>query len=449
MLGHVLRQGGKVQVRPSNRSGVAVASRAELRRAVVSSLVILLLISGGAYYSLPVYLQHLTSERGLPLGAVSAGTGVVFVVGSLVGLATARLVNRIDPRPVIAGGGLVAGISVFAVGQVTQVWQVYLADGGMGIAFVALGTAPANVAVLRLTPAGSRAATLAVSSMGISLGGVVISPIAAWLIEATSFSEATALLGAVVAVVVVVTVVLLMPASPPSRRPPAEEAVAEEELAEGEGHVRAAGWAESRLVDVSFARAVRSATLWLIIATMMAFLAAQIGSVAHLVRLCTERGLGVSGVVVSVVTASAVAARFIGSAAMRRVRLWTWCVVVFAVEVAALVVLGFARSDLWLLVGAVMLGLSVGNAPLISPLVMLEAFGMSDYAEIVAVQQITVSLGQAVGPVLISVVHDATGGYAGGYLAAAGLNVLAVGLGIASGRSASRLVESRRESLIG
>jgi MFS family permease len=420
----------------------------ELRRVVLGSLAILLVMAGGAYYSLPVYLQHLTADRGLPLDQVSAGTSVTFIVGAVVGLFVGRIVTGSDPRPTIVAGGVIGGVSVAAIGQVTEVWQAYCANAGMGIAFISCGAGPVTVAVLRHADPAARAATLALSSMGISMGGVVFSPIASYACNHFGFSVATPFLGLAVVVVVTLSVVLLMPPSPPPPRP--EPVVAPAAAAYDVYPESAARDARLALpADIPYARAVRSRLMWLMVASNGLFFAAQIGSITHVVRLCSERGLGVSGVIVAVITGTAVAARFVASAALRRVPLWTWALVVFVCQGLALVVLALAQSTVAVLVGALLLGLAVGNAPVLTPLVVVETFGMLDYPRIFSLQQIVTSLGQGVGPVMISVIHDAAGGYRAGYLSVAGVNVLAIVLVVITGHYATQVSRPRPAASMG
>jgi MFS family permease len=399
---------------------------------------VLLAIGGGTNYSLPIYLQHLTADRGLPLAAVSGGTSVVFIVGSFTGLLVARYVTTRDPRPVIVVAGLTGGASIAAIGQVATVWQAYLAYAGMGIAFIAAGVGPAMVAVLRHADAGNRARTLAVSTVGISLGGVVVSPLAVVAIDRLGFSGATVLVGLLVAVTVTCAVVFVMPASPP---PPAE--VWPDPATSDGDPVAAAGYLDV-VHDVPYRRALRTGAMWLTVAATAFFFAAQIGGIAHVVRLSSERGLPVTGIVVAVITASAVAARFLGSWVLERVRLWRWVLVVLVLQGVSLLMFALATSTATILAAAVLLGVVVGNSPIIGPLMVVETFGMQDYPRIYAVQQLVVSLGQGVGPVLISVIHDRLGGYQAGYLTVALASACAFVLAALAGRAAARVPRTLR-----
>jgi predicted MFS family arabinose efflux permease len=413
----------------------------DLARAVTASLLGLTALAGTCFYSLPIYLSQLTNHRGLPLDSVSAGTSVFFVVGSLAGLLVGKWVIGHDPRPLLVVSAIVGGVSVIVIGQATDVWQAYIAYAGMGIAFIACGTGPATVAVLRHANPDARARTLAVSTMGTSIGGVVISPAVSYLIGRLGFGAATIGLGIGLVAVVTTIGVFVMPASPPARPlPAATRAVTPgPSLADESAATPLAGARR----DITFGRAVRGRALWLIVATTGLFLTAQVGALAHIVRLCTDRGIGLTGVVVALVTAAAVAARFIGSWVLSRVSVWPWAIAVCAVQTMAIFELAFARNAALLVLGALLLGLALGNTALMTTLLLVETFGLHSFPTIAALQGLATALGAGIGPVLVSVVYERAGGYSIAYLTVAAINAGAVGSGALAARAAHRVRAQR------
>jgi predicted MFS family arabinose efflux permease len=364
----------------------------------------------------------------------------VFIVGSVAGLAVARYATTRDTRPVILVAGLVGGASIAAIGQATTVWQAYLAYAGMGISFIACGTGPTMLAVLRHADPGKRARTLAVATVGISLGGVVLSPVAVLTIDLWGFATATLVFGVFVAVLVSAVVLLIMPPSPP---PPRDAG------APGPGGAVPGGLEPldplDVVRDVPYRRALRSPALWLTTGATALFFCAQIGGIAHIVRLCSERDLGVAGAVVAIMTASAVVSRLIGSRILERVPLWRWVVVVLVLQAVSLAMFSLARSTPAVVAAALLLGVVVGNSPIIMPMMVVETFGMLDYPRIQALQQILVSIAQGVGPVLLSVVHDRLGGYPTAYLTAAAVSVSACLVAVLAGRAAGRVPRTLRQ----
>lgn len=398
--------------------------RLDVSPAVRGAFLVLFAVGGVTNYSLPIYLDHLTSDRHLGLSGTSAATGAFYIAGSTVGLLLAKRINRSDPRRFIIGGAVVGGLSVIGIGQTTQLWQAYLTYAGMGISFLACGLTPAMVIVLRHADPRRRVTTLAIASMGISLGGAAVSPLTAWLIDSVGLSIAGLVLGCALALVVVGIAGFVMPASPP---PATADAPAMTDVA-----TRRSG-------DITMREAVRTRAMWLLAVANAFFSAAQVAAVAHLVRLGVERHLGIASLLVAVTTASAAAARFIGSAAMQRIPLWTWTIALFALEACSMALLALGTSTWVISLGCVLLGQALGNTAVIFPLLVVDTFGMRDYVRIFAAQQAVTAVAQALGPATLSLAHNQTGGYRGGYLAVTGINVIALVAILAARRAASTL----------
>jgi MFS family permease len=400
--------------------------------AVVALLIVLTVLAGCSNYSLPVYLQHLTADRGLPLSGVSAGASVFFLSGAIVGWPMGRVLMRVEPRTVMLAGGVVGGVALGFVGQASALWQLYVCYVGMGVAFNAAGALPGFTAVLRLAPPHQRARSLAIWSIGLSAGGFVLTPLAVVLIDHIGLSQATAVLGALWVTANGAAIALLMPRTRPPRRRHARlsDAIVDD------------GAPFDDATHVSSAEAMRSLTFWLLVVAFFLFLAAQIGSMTHLVRLAAERGMVRGAWLVPVVTACAVLARGIGSFALRHLSIWTLSCGVFAVEALATMTLAFAYSWAALFTGAALLGMAIGHTPLINPLLLVEAFGVREYPRIAAVHQLLAAVGLGAGPIVVSLVYGSTsgdwGGYRAGYLLLSGCSVMAVMVVRAVGQLASR-----------
>ena len=385
------------------------------KRVVLAAFLCLVLIAGWTNYSLPLYLAELTA-RGIPLSHAAAGTSVLFVAGALGSLPVGRALARVEPRMMVLAGGLVGGLSVAGIGQVHAEVPALLCYAGMGLAFIALGTLPLTTAVVRVTTPRSRPGALALSTIGISAGGVLAAPVLSWLSGRWGAGPAAVLCGVVLFVVVTATALWLMPRAPVLVGPEAASA--------------SPGRATHYLRRRSF---------WLLGAAFAVYLTAQIGSLTHIVRLGNEHGLPVAGVLVPTVTAAAVLARFATTAALKVIPLWRWTWLVFVAQAVALSVLAATTGVAGALSGAVLLGFAVGCTPLLMPLTQIDAFGSIDFPRISAGLGIFAALGQAVGPVLLAVVHDADAGYGTAYLLAAALSLFGAVLAGLTGQ----LVRSR------
>jgi Major Facilitator Superfamily len=397
--------------------------------AVLVSLFLLLTVSAGCTnYNLPLYLQHLTKDRGLSLSGVSFGTTVFFICGALVALPIGRLLMRVQPRLIMAVGGLVGGVALVFLGQAHQLWHAYLCYGVMGAAFSAGGALPASTAVLRISTRAQRAGMLSAATAGVSAGGFVVSPISSVLLSDVGLSTGLLILGCAYAAISVAVMALLMP------KVPIPEPAASAQVITADRTAAVASEADDE-VDVSLAAAIRTSTFWLIAACLVLNYLGQIGSTNHIIRMASDRDLGNLGLILPVVTIFALAGRLIGSVALRRYSIWTVLVCVLMVEIVATAGLAFTDSTAALFVNGALVGIVIGHTPVAQTITFVDAFGARDFPRIASVMTVLGSIGLGGGPVLVSIVHNSTSGtwglYRAGYLTLTATSVLGCGLAIA------------------
>jgi hypothetical protein len=96
---------------------------------VTGCFIILATTSGLGFYGLAVFLNALSKERGWDVASISLATTWFFFVAGFVGVWAARLIARHDVRIVISVGGVVGGVALAALGQVTEQWQLFVVYG--------------------------------------------------------------------------------------------------------------------------------------------------------------------------------------------------------------------------------------------------------------------------------------------------------------------------------
>lgn len=167
-------------------------------RVVTGCFLVLLINSGLAFYGLAVYLNAFSKEQGWALSSISFAITIFFIVGGLVGLVAARLIERFDVRYVIAVGALIAGASLAAIGQVTAEWQLYVTYGCFAVGYGLCGLVPTTTVVTRWFHT-KRSVALSVASTGLSVGGIIITPFAKRFIDNEGLATATPWLGLLMA----------------------------------------------------------------------------------------------------------------------------------------------------------------------------------------------------------------------------------------------------------
>ena len=389
---------------------------------VVAGVFVMLLVTAGiGFYGLAVYLRALTTEQGFSVGAVSGATAVFFLVSGLTGLPVASYMATRDPRPMIAAGAVACGVALTLLGRVEQVWQLYVAYALFGAGFAASSLVPGTTLVTRWF-SRRRSVALSVASTGLSAGGVVLTPLVATLIERHGLSTVAPWLGlALVAGVVPVTALLLRP-SPESLgllpdgdpAPPPGSPVA---------------FLGTLAMEALRTRFFATVTL----AHLLAMLA-QVGGIAHLFNLVAERAdPGFAKATLSLLAISSLVGRLAGGWFASRTSMRGLAVVLMVAQAASLAGLAATASRPALLFLTVTFGLTVGNLLMLHPLLLAERFGVRDYGRIYSRSQLVATVGVAVGPAAIGVLHDALDGYGAAFALAGVASVVAALVLAASG----------------
>lgn len=378
---------------------------------VVASVFVLFCANAGfAFYGLAVYLDAITAEAGFSTGSVSLATSMFFVIGALVGRLAAGWIERGDVRVIVAIGAVVGAASLAMLGQVATPTGLYITYGFFAVGYALCGLVPGTTLVTRWFHV-RRSLALSVASTGLSVGGLLVTPLASRMIDRRGLEEAAPLLA--VAFLVLNGLALLAMWPRPEMRG---------EVPDGHRFHAAAGTVSAAPSGTSYDDAVRMRLFWTITVGFGCILGAQVGGIAHLAKLGTERIDRPTGALaVSVLALSSVVGRLIGGWVATRAPLSVMTVTLAFWQALTLTSLAFADSRVALLVSASLMGASVGNLLMLHALTVADTFGVVAYARIFAYSQLLTIGGVAVGPFLLGALHDSAD-YQVAFLAGAALS---------------------------
>lgn len=397
-------------------------------RVVTGAFVILATTSGFAFYGLAVLLNAFSNERGWKVSTLSLATTEFFFVSGIAGVGVARLISRIEARWVVAVGGVLAGVALGLLGQVTELWQLFACYAVMAVGFAAAGLVPATTVVTRWFVT-KRSVALSVASTGLSAGGILITPAMKWSIDEYGLAATTPWLGALFVVGTVPFALWLLRSDP----------AADGWLPDGE-RVRP-DVAAVAPTGTPFAEARRSRFFLLVSLGYVFTLGSQVGALQQLVKLVEERtDSRTASAATLVVAVFSVIARLIGGRAVSRVPMVMFTVALCVLQMAAVTTLAFAQTTATLFIAIALFGASVGNILMLQPLLIAERFGVLDYPRLFSRSQLWGLLGTAGGPLLLGYLHDESGGYRTAYLVAGALSAIGAGLLFASGSATAEFL---------
>ncbi len=373
---------------------------------VAAAFTVLTVSAGLGFYGLAVYLNAFSREQGWEVASISAATTVFFIVGGFVGLGIARVMARRDVRQIVVFGGVLGAVALAALGRASEPWHLYVLYGFFALGWACAGLVPATTVVTRWFHT-RRAVALSVASTGLSVGGILITPFAKWLLDSQGLRAGTPWLGLIWVVgIIPITLWLLHP-------DPAAKGW------EPDGRRVTAGSAPAVMEGTPYSSAVRTRFFWAVTIGYVLILGSQVGAIQQLVKLMEERTDRASATLATtVLAATSVVARLIGGRIAPRVDLVRLTLTLALIQAASMVLVAVFDVRWMLFMAIILFGATVGNLLMLQPLIVADRFGVRDYPRIFSRSQFVTTFGTAGGPLLLGFLHDAAGGYDTSYVVA-------------------------------
>jgi MFS family permease len=372
---------------------------------------ILFFSSALGFYGMSVYLNAFSKELGWKISSLSIATTFFFLVGGITNMLVARLIAKFDVRILIYVGAVVGAGSLYMLGHVSQKWHLFVVYGVFAVAWSCSGLTTATTVVTRWFHT-KRAPGIAAASSGLSMGGVVLTPIIKKLIDAKQMSGASPYLALIWFVGMCVPAYLLIRPDPlalnwmPDGQP------------KPENHI-------SELPGVSLADAVRTKFFWVVTIGYVLVMGSQVGAIQQIVKLVEERtSPGTAALATSVLSGASVVFRLIGGRIIPKFPLAKFMVFIAVMQGVAIILIGQMESTIPLMLAIGLFGAMVGNVLMMQSLLIAQRFGVKDYPRISARSGLVSLTGTAIGPILIGTIRDSSGGYTVPYLVAGCISLI-------------------------
>jgi MFS family permease len=407
---------------PSADTRVYLAKKEAFPGWWVVSGCFLMLFTGSSlgFYGMGVYLNAFSKEQGWNVSSLSIATTFFFLIGGLWNVVVARLIAKHDVRLIAYGGAVVGAVSLLMLGHVTQKWQLFVVYAVFAVAWSSSGLTLATTVVTRWFHA-KRASAIAAASSGLSVGGVLLTPVVKSLIDTHKMSGMAPLLALIWLVGMAVPAYLFVRPDPialnwmPDGEPKPDNHVVE-------------------LPGTPMAVAIRTRFFWVVTVGYVLVMGAQVGAIQQIVKLVEERtDKGTAAFATSVLSGASVVFRLIGGRVIPKFPLAKFMVFVAAVQGTAIVLIGQMDSTFTLFLAIGLFGAMVGNVLMMQSLLIAQRFGVKDYARISARSGLISLTGTAIGPILIGSIRDAAGNYTVPYLVAGCVSLVGAAIFTLSG----------------
>jgi MFS family permease len=396
---------------------------------IVAAILFTLTFSSGlSFYNHSIYLNALAATPAFSVATASIAVSLFFFSGGLAGLLVARWVQNYDPRYCLTGGAVISAGALSALSYVTTVPQLYVVYCIFGMGFSASSLIPATTIVARWFKR-RRAMALSIASTGLSLGGVILTPLCVLLVEKLSFQTAAPIMGLIYLVGVIPVSWIWLRPSPESMGLRIDGDVVDDAVdEEGVPASDAANQDEPRLSSsapiedgLSFREARTTRFFWGVAPAYVFLLMAQVGGIAHQYGLARETlSESQTALAVAILPVMSIIGRLLGGWIVGKVAIKQFALFIMGLQILALVILASGTGVRGLCIGLALFGCTVGNLLMLQPLLIAEAFGLREYARIFSVANLMSSWGTAAGPAVMGYVFALNNEqYGGAYLFAA------------------------------
>ena len=404
------------------------APEAALRRhqalAVVTAFLALFSIVGFALYGLPFFYDFFFKDLGWTRQAVTSGNAYSKIASAVVfGLIAGIIVDAFGPRRIMLLGILMAGGALIGLSTVTSsaFWLFYFFYGFNALGYIFGGPLPNQVMLSRYFDSG-RGRAMGIAYLGIGIGGVIVLQLAPWLIQTVGWRGALRTLG-------ILMIVVAFPAAFFVREPPRLDGGSP-----AKGALLPQIGASLREIPGFLRGMLRERAFYLLALGSMASIGAVGGTTQNLkLYLSIDRGLSQveAGNVGSIILFASIFGRLLmvwlaDRWMKKRVMLLIYTIVAVSIPLIAL-----APSRGFLYAAAFLFGIGLGGDYMIIPLMAAELFGLRVMGRLMGVILTADGVAEAVVPMRVAALRDATGSYALGFgllAALAGLGALAVSL---------------------
>ena len=377
--------------------------------AIVFACAALLFVSVGVgYYGIAVYLGPLRELHGWSNADVSLATGMYFVFSGVTSALVGPLIDRHGARRWMIPGLILLIVASTGIGHVRDLWQLYVA-----YVLMALGSGMSAGVAVNATLARwflhRRAWAMAVSSTGVSLGGVVLSPLNGVLIEQFGLGVATPAMAGLILLIGLPIVAFVLVWDPRQMGLPQDglQPVAPQR----ESIARSVANQTRRW---TIGRATRTLSFWAIMISFVIVLLAQTGFILHQTAFLQERvgSLTAATSSLSIIAFGSIVARLIvGRFFADRVDLRILTVIMFVVQgTAALVVIQVDHIAVTYL-AILIFGFTIGNVYMLQSLLTSDVFGYVSFGAVYGLIAMATQISSGFGPWMIGWLEDLTGSY--------------------------------------
>ena len=390
---------------------------------VLAGTAVLFVSSGIGFYSHGVILDPLRNLHGWSKATISSAITLYFVTAGINGFLIGRRIDRYGPKWVLVLGSLAIGSGYCLLSLITAKWQLYAAYLVMAIGFSCINIVPINTLIANWF-IRRRGFAMSLANTGLSLGGIVLVPLASFVIVQWGLGSALPLLGALGCIIIIPMALFVIKQRPADLN----------QFPDGETRrtsaVEPGGLSLSHAIQSRVwtrVEAMRTIAFWAIVSAFLLALGGQVAFLIHQISFLS-RYLGITGAAtaVSITAFASVIGRLVLGTFVDRLDKRYVAMACFLLQGAAVLTLAYYNHVVILYLGTFVFGLTMGSILMVQSLIIGECFGLASFATVSGFTGLFTMSGAAFGPTLAGVIYDATGSYQTAFTIFAALSMIAM-----------------------
>ena len=379
----------------------------------------IMVMAGGIWVSFGVFFKPMLTEFGWTRAALSGASSLRIFLAALLGIVGGRLTDKFGPRPVVTVCGLFLGLGFFLMSRINTIWQLYLVFGvitGVGMS----GLWVPMISTISKWFVKRRGMITGIVLSGVSLGTIIMPPLATWLIITYGWRTAYIIIG-------LAAMIVIIPATQFIKRDPAQIG----QLPDGESGARAENldWPARSL---PLREAIHTRQFWTLCAIFGSLWFSSIAITVHIVIHAIDLGIpALSAANILVIMGGAgIAGRIIIGSATDRIGHKPTLIMGFTLMVVSLLWLLVAK-ELWAFyLFAVIFGFGFSGLIVLESPLMAKLFGLGSLSVIMGSVEFVSATLSTPSSIVAGYIFDIMGSYQLAFLILAGVSIIGLMLSL-------------------
>ena len=357
--------------------------------------VTLLFCWGMTLNTFPVFVAPITEDMGWTRGALAVAQLTGMVTSILLFPIAGKIVDRLGARQIMTVGAIILGLSLLGGSQSTHIAHFYVMNGFIGCGLTCTTLVPCSFVISNWYES-RRGTAMALAFVGTAAGGMLMSPVAEWIIR--NYDWRTAFMAAGIEILVlVIPITLFLIRTRPSDM--GLEPYGSNDTATGD---------EEEVWGVSEKEAFALPVFWLIAIVVLLVAVATAGLGFNYVAFLRDSGHSAKSAAFA--WAVIMGAMLLGKLATGLIAdRWGSKKTIAAASIvfaASFMMLPFARSYSVVMLFAVVYGLALGAPLILNPLLTGDYLGMKNYGSLFGILNIMGTIGGGLGSIGAASYYD-------------------------------------------